>query len=298
MKYLKTSDIAHAVHVHPNTVRLYEEWGLLPPVGRGSNGYRLFTQMHLEQVKLVRLSTGCTFLGGRIRRQALDLMHSSAEGHIAEALRQADRMLAMIGAERRQAEEAEKYLEEWARDMESGTAVQGAATGGPGTAAEIRAAARTAPDQKAETAEDEAGGSDEAAGLPPRSLSIRETADLLDVSIDMLRDWERNGLIHIPRSPENGYRRYGPHEINKLRVLRLLRRSRYGNMSILRVLQQLDAGESENLREIIDTPEFDAERGYLCFTDHLLTALEHAERSANDMIVQLKHMSRLTTDNS
>jgi len=28
-RYLRTSDIAKAVSVHPNTVRLYEKWGFL-----------------------------------------------------------------------------------------------------------------------------------------------------------------------------------------------------------------------------------------------------------------------------
>jgi len=31
-RYMRTSDIAKAVGVHPNTVRLYEEWGFLPPI--------------------------------------------------------------------------------------------------------------------------------------------------------------------------------------------------------------------------------------------------------------------------
>jgi hypothetical protein len=37
-RYLRTSDIAEAVGVHPNTVRLYEEWGFLPPIPRGPAG--------------------------------------------------------------------------------------------------------------------------------------------------------------------------------------------------------------------------------------------------------------------
>jgi|GEM_PF-3328321 len=33
-KFLRTSDLARAVGIHPNTVRLYVDWGLLPPVQR------------------------------------------------------------------------------------------------------------------------------------------------------------------------------------------------------------------------------------------------------------------------
>ena len=34
--HLRTSEVAQAAGVHPNTVRLYEEWGFLPPVPRSS----------------------------------------------------------------------------------------------------------------------------------------------------------------------------------------------------------------------------------------------------------------------
>jgi DNA-binding transcriptional MerR regulator len=48
LKHLKTSDIARALGVHANTVRLYEAEGFLPEIPRGQNGYRQFTHMHLE----------------------------------------------------------------------------------------------------------------------------------------------------------------------------------------------------------------------------------------------------------
>jgi len=39
---------------------------------------------------------------------------------------------------------------------------------------------------------------------------------LLGVTIDVLRNWDRNGLIAAPRDPANGYRRYGVREIRRL----------------------------------------------------------------------------------
>ena len=41
---LSTTKIARAAGCHPNTVRLYEQWGFLPPVERSPSGYRLYTQ--------------------------------------------------------------------------------------------------------------------------------------------------------------------------------------------------------------------------------------------------------------
>jgi len=37
-----TSQIAEIAGLHPNTVRMYEEWGLIQKPERKKNGYRVF----------------------------------------------------------------------------------------------------------------------------------------------------------------------------------------------------------------------------------------------------------------
>jgi hypothetical protein len=59
----------------------------------------------------------------------------------------------------------------------------------------------------------------------------------------VLRNWERNGLIAIPRDPGNGYRRLG--------------KAGYSMMSMLRMFLQLDRGETRDLRRALDTPRPD-----------------------------------------
>lgn len=44
----RTSEIAALIGVHPNTVRLYEELELIPKPERLLNGYRVFTDFHLQ----------------------------------------------------------------------------------------------------------------------------------------------------------------------------------------------------------------------------------------------------------
>ncbi len=86
-----------------------------------------------------------------------------------------------------------------------------------------------------------------AAGCHPNTV-------LLGVSVDMLRNWERNNLLDAPRDPDNGYRYYGAEEISRLRVIRMLIRAGYSVMAILRMLRQLDGGAADDLRQAIDTP--------------------------------------------
>jgi DNA-binding transcriptional MerR regulator len=248
MKYYKTSEIAKAVGLHPNTIRLYEEWGLLPEIPRSPSGYRLFTQVHMDQVKLIRLILRCTMFGREIKHTSYDVITASARGCYAEALESAERLRELLQSECRQAEEAERFLEEW-------------------------------------------GSGRHASAVSTAAMSRNEAARLLDVTPDMLRDWERNGLIDIPRDPCNGYRMYGMDEINKLRVIRVLRRSNYSNMAILRAVRKLESGSAEGLKELLDSPEIDEERGYLCFTDTLLTSLHSALDAANEAIRFLKARS-------
>lgn len=252
MKYLRTSDIAKAVGVHPNTIRLYEEWGLLDKIPRSSAGYRLFAQEHLDQVKLVRLVLKCTIFGREIKRASYHIIKSSAIGDFKEALDTARNLKNLIDIECRQAEDAQRYLEQWANN------------------------ANAIP------------GEDKAQANACSMLNAVEAAKLLDITADMLRDWERNNLINIPRNPANGYRMFGPEEINRLRVIRVLRRSNYSNMAILRAMSKFDTGSSEGLREALDSPEIDEERGYLCFTDTLLSALHIAMDAVNEIIRYLE----------
>lgn len=110
---LRTSDIARAVGVHPNTVRLYEEWGYLPPLLRSSSGYRQFDERHLAQMKLARLAFEDPYPGRHIRRSLAGLVRLAAQGELVAAAQAAHAHGALILAEIAQSEAASAYLEEW-----------------------------------------------------------------------------------------------------------------------------------------------------------------------------------------
>jgi len=245
-RYLHTSDIAKAVGAHPNTVRLYEEWGFLPPIPRSSSGYRQFTPDHLDQMQLARLALHGDWPGRNIRQSALTLERQAASGDLEGALEQAYRHLALVQAERIQAEAAADYLESW---------TQG-----------------TLPD---------------AATVP---LRIGQAATLLGLTIDILRSWERNGLIKTPRDKHSGYRLYSAAEIGRLRVIRMLLRNGYSTMAVLRMLLTLDDGQDSNLRQVLNTPRPDED---VCSAaDRWLSTLTEQEQRAGQLIAQLKKMIR------
>jgi DNA-binding transcriptional MerR regulator len=114
------------------------------------------------------------------------------------------------------------------------------------------------------------------------SMRIGQVADLLGVSRDQLRGWERNGLLEVPRDRHNGYRRYRGREIGRLRVIRTLVQARYSQMAILRMLLQLDQGRTEALRQVLDTPRADEDLYYV--TDQWLSNLTQLERQARRVI--------------
>ncbi len=63
-------------------------------------GYRQFTPLHLLQMRLARAALRCTWMGGEIRRAALEMLHRSAAGEWDAAQEQAYNLLALVQAER------------------------------------------------------------------------------------------------------------------------------------------------------------------------------------------------------
>lgn len=106
MNTYKTAEIAHSIGIHPNTVRLYEELGLIPKPAREANGYRVFTDFHMEQFKLARTALKVEVLQNGLRKQAIDIIKVSASGNFDRAVFLTDRYLQQIKREQRNAEEA------------------------------------------------------------------------------------------------------------------------------------------------------------------------------------------------
>lgn len=106
MKTYKTSDIAQYAGIHPNTVRLYEELELIPKPERRENGYRIFTEFHIEQMKLTRTALKVEVLQNGLRKQAISIIKTSALRDFDKAIQLTKHYLQQIKQEQANAEEA------------------------------------------------------------------------------------------------------------------------------------------------------------------------------------------------
>lgn len=106
MNTYTTTQVAKTIGIHPNTVRMYEEWGLIPLAERKSNGYRIFTDFHIEQLRLARIAFQIEVLQNGLRKKVVETIKLSAKGDFDKALVFAEEYLCQIHREQRNAEES------------------------------------------------------------------------------------------------------------------------------------------------------------------------------------------------
>ena len=106
MKTYRTAEVASIIGVHPNTVRLYEKLGLIPKPERKPNGYRIFTDFHIEQFKLARLALQVEVLQNGLRKKIIQTVKASAAGDFNTAISLTEDYLRQLQQERMNAEKA------------------------------------------------------------------------------------------------------------------------------------------------------------------------------------------------
>ena len=106
MHTYRTSELAKIIGIHPNTVRKYEESGLIPKAERRPNGYRMFTEFHLEQLRLARIAFQIEVLQNGLRKKIVEMVKISAQGDFDKALYFAKEYQSQIQKEQKNAEEA------------------------------------------------------------------------------------------------------------------------------------------------------------------------------------------------
>ena len=117
MRIYRTTQVAKATEIHPNTVRLYEKLGLIPTALRQENGYRVFTDYHVEQIRLARMALKVETLQNGLRKQAIGIVKAAAMRNLDEAFALAQDYLRNIQNERANALEAITQVEAILKDV-------------------------------------------------------------------------------------------------------------------------------------------------------------------------------------
>ena len=245
MTTYKTAEVAAIIGIHPNTVRLYEKLKLIPKPDRLSNGYRVFTDFHIWQCKLIRLAFQVEVLQNGLRKKIARMIMVSATGDFDTAITLTEEYLKQIRQERRNAEEAIKIVKQIL-----------------------------------------SGGVQENS----HNLKRKDVSNLLDISMDTLRNWEMNGLLTVKRK-DNGYRVYTDEDIQRLKIIRSLRCANYSLEAILRLLQQLSKNPDTDIRVVLNTPKETDDIISVC--DRLIISLSAAETNAKSLWDMLQEMKIL-----
>ena len=242
MNTYKTAEVAAIIGIHPNTVRLYEKLKLIPKPERRPNGYRVFTEFHIKQCKLIRLAFQVEILQNGLRKKIVQMITVSATGDFDTAIALTKSYLEQIGREHRNAEEAIEIVKQIL-----------------------------------------SGG----IGENSSHLKRKNVSELLDISMDTLRNWEMNGLLTVKRK-DNGYRVYTDEDIQRLKIIRALRCANYSLEAILRLLQQLSKNPDIDIRTALNTPKQTDDIISVC--DKLIVSLSAAEKNAVAILDMLHDM--------
>lgn len=85
MNTYRTSEVAKIIGLHPNTIRKYEEWALIPQPQRLPNGYRVYTDFHVDLIKLSRKAFQIELLHSNLRKTMIEMVKAAAKKEFFEA---------------------------------------------------------------------------------------------------------------------------------------------------------------------------------------------------------------------
>jgi DNA-binding transcriptional MerR regulator len=108
---MRTSELAKQFGVHPNTIRLYEEWGYLPPIPRDPAGQRIFTEKHVEQMRLARcILHEAPRSGPQFKASYKEMVWLACADQLQLAITQARKHLTMVKSAQGHATDALAFL--------------------------------------------------------------------------------------------------------------------------------------------------------------------------------------------
>lgn len=247
MTKYKPSELSRMFGLHSNTIRLYEKIGFISKAERDANGYRVFSDVHVYQIKICRCIFNYPFMNRKIRLAGNKVIEAAAKCEIGSCYLYTKEYISTIQKEIAIAKKTALILKRWV-DTET---------------------------------------------TPKTGIlyNRRQAADLLGTTKEAIRNWERNGLILSNKSGTIGERIFDEADLERLRIIYMLRQAGYSMSAIHRSLNMYDGGYKNMVLTVLSRPE--SEEDILSVGDRWLNALRNLEHDAMQIPFILEHMKAI-----
>ncbi|MNW45519.1 zinc-responsive transcriptional regulator [compost metagenome] len=215
MKIYTPAELAKMYHIHPNTIRLYERLGYISTPERATNNYRVFTELHVLQIRVCRCIFGYPFTNRNIRNAGNEIMWASAKQEWNIGRQNAERYIQIIELEIEIARKTTSILNRWVN---------------------------TVNPQKLSTNIN-------------YYLSRKEVADYFGITIEAVRNWERNRLILSVGEGEKGERLYLSTDLNRISIIYMLIQAGFSIAAIQRSLAMYENGHTNEMISALNNPK-------------------------------------------
>ncbi|MDD3206715.1 MAG: MerR family transcriptional regulator [Lachnospiraceae bacterium] len=119
----------------------------------------------------------------------------------------------------------------------------------------------------------------------------KQVANLLGTSVETVRNWERNGLVLSNIYGEMNERLYDDLDMERLRIIYMLRQTGYSMSSIHRCFNMFDTGHKDEGLNLLNKPE--DEEYLLSAGDQWLNALHNLENDAVNILPLIDQLKKI-----
>lgn len=127
--------------------------------------------------------------------------------------------------------------------------------------------------------------------LDENSFSRRQVAELFRITVETVRNWERNDLIHSDDTGKFGEKLYSQAMFKRIQVIYMLRQAGYSVVAIHNSLKTLDTGDLDMIITALDTPP--TENDIISVGDRWIYELKKLYNAAQNIPIIFEQISLL-----
>lgn len=214
---MRISSVSKLSNTPVSTIRAYEKWGMISPVERLENGYRVFEQYHVTQIKIIRLLFG-EYLNKHLRKLTMQIIYASVARDRKLVIEKTMNYLEALHSKKNQAMSTIEII----KNKSTQNLLQYGKV------------------QKTDEV---------------MLYSVEKAAGMIGTTKGSIRNWERNGLINC-QVKRYERRQYTTIDIERMKIIDLMRQIGFSMSCIKHFFVLYDEGNIEGaIKSIEGTPK-------------------------------------------